>query len=74
MLGVYGGLDARVNATRDAATAALVAARAEHLILTFGEADHAFFNDTGQRFNVAAAEEAWHRVLDWFGAATTGKH
>ncbi|MEA2150309.1 MAG: carboxymethylenebutenolidase, partial [Solirubrobacteraceae bacterium] len=67
VLGVYGGLDTRVLATRDAAVAALQAARLEHRILTFAQADHAFFNDTGPRFNAPAAEEAWHRVLGWFG-------
>jgi carboxymethylenebutenolidase len=66
VLGIYGGLDARVNATRDAATAALEAARLPHQILTFTEADHAFFNDTGARFNPPAAAEAWRRTLDWF--------
>ena len=66
VLGVYGGLDARVNATRDAAQAALDAARLRHEILTFTEADHAFFNDTGARFNAQAAAEAWRRVLNWF--------
>jgi carboxymethylenebutenolidase len=66
VLGVYGGLDTRVNATRDAARAALEAARLEHEVLTFSEADHAFFNDTGARFNPKAAEEAWRRVVGWF--------
>jgi carboxymethylenebutenolidase len=66
VLGVYGGLDDRVNATRDAARAALEAAGLEHRMLTFTEANHAFFNDTGPRFNAPAAEEAWHRVLSWF--------
>jgi carboxymethylenebutenolidase len=69
VLGVYGGLDARVNATRDAAKAALVAARLEHQILTFTPADHAFFNDTGARFNAPASQEAWSRVLAWFAAS-----
>ncbi|MEA2222719.1 MAG: carboxymethylenebutenolidase [Solirubrobacteraceae bacterium] len=67
VLGIYGGLDARVNATRDAARAALEAAGLDHRIVTFAAADHAFFNDTGPRFNAPAAEEAWHRVLSWFG-------
>jgi carboxymethylenebutenolidase len=67
VLGVYGGLDTRVNATRDAARAALEAAKLEHEILTFAQADHAFFNDTGPRFNAPAAEEAWRRVVGWFG-------
>ena len=67
MLGVYGGLDDRVNATREAARAALEAARVDYEILTFTEAEHAFFNDTAARFNAQAAEEAWRRVNDWFG-------
>jgi carboxymethylenebutenolidase len=67
VLGVYGGLDDRVNATRDAARAALEAAGLDFRIVTFTQADHAFFNDTGPRFNAPAAEEAWHRVLSWFG-------
>jgi carboxymethylenebutenolidase len=66
VLGVYGGLDTRVNASQPAAKAALEAARLEHEILTFGEADHAFFNDTGARFNPHAAAEAWRRTLNWF--------
>lgn len=66
VLGVYAGLDARVNATREAARAALAKARLRHEILTFTEADHAFFNDTGARFEPAAAAEAHRRVIAWF--------
>jgi carboxymethylenebutenolidase len=68
VLGVYGGLDARVNATQPAAKAALDAARLKYELLTFTEADHAFFNDTGARFNPHAATEAWRRALNWFDA------
>ena len=68
VLGVYGGLDSRVNATRPAAKAALDAARRTYELLTFAEADHAFFNDTGARFNPHAATEAWRRALNWFDA------
>jgi carboxymethylenebutenolidase len=71
VLGVYGGLDTRVNATLPAAKAALEAAQLRYELLTFSEADHAFFNDTGARFNPHAATEAWHRVLTWFDAATS---
>lgn len=74
VLGVYGGLDTRVNASRPAANAALEAARLKHEILTFTEANHAFFNDTGTRFNAPAAAEAWRRVLDWFDDAGHGGH
>jgi carboxymethylenebutenolidase len=73
VLGVYGGLDTRVNATRPAAQAALEAARLEHELLTFTLADHAFFNDTGARFNPHAAAEAWRRTLNWFDDAGRGR-
>jgi carboxymethylenebutenolidase len=69
VLGVYGGLDSRVNATRPAAKAALEAARLKYELITFTEADHAFFNDTGPRFNPHAATEVWHRTLNWFDDA-----
>ena len=74
VLGVYGGLDARVNASRPAAQAALEAARLRHELLTFTEADHAFFNDTGARFNPHAAAEAWRRTLNWFDGVGRGRH
>ena len=66
VLGVYAGMDDRVNATRDDARAALEEAGLRYQILTFTQAGHAFFNDTGQRFNAPAAAEAYHRVLSWF--------
>jgi carboxymethylenebutenolidase len=66
VLGVYGLLDTRVNASIPAAKAALEDARLKHELLTFTLADHAFFNDTGARFNPHAATEAWRRVLNWF--------
>jgi carboxymethylenebutenolidase len=67
VLGVYGELDARVNATRDAAKAALERAGLVHEIVSYPGADHAFFNDTGPRYNAAAAAQAWTKVLEWFG-------
>jgi carboxymethylenebutenolidase len=66
VLGIYAGLDTRVNATRDAAAAALAAAGLVHEIVTFPGVNHAFFNDTGPRYDAAAATEAYARVLDWF--------
>jgi len=66
VLAIYGALDTRVNATRPLVEAALVKAGLPHKILVFEGADHAFFNDTGARFNAKAAAEAWVAVLDWF--------
>jgi carboxymethylenebutenolidase len=73
VLGIYAGLDARVNATRDAAREAVEDAGLEHEFVTFTEADHAFFNDTGARFNVAAMAESYHRVLGWFDRFVAGE-
>jgi carboxymethylenebutenolidase len=67
VLAVYGELDARVNATRDAAQAALERDGLTHEVRVFSGANHAFFNDTGPSFNAAAATEAFQAVLAWFG-------
>jgi carboxymethylenebutenolidase len=72
VLGVYGGLDTRVGATRLAAQAAIAAAGLEGRILIFTEADHAFFNDTGARFNAPAAAEAYRQTLRWSGRFVAG--
>jgi carboxymethylenebutenolidase len=71
VLGIYAELDDRVNASRDRAEAALRAAGLTYEIRTFRGADHAFFNDTGQRYNAQAAGEAWTALLDWFGRHLT---
>jgi carboxymethylenebutenolidase len=66
VLAIYAELDARVNASRDAAVAALEAAGLTHEVRTFPGVDHAFFNDTGPRYDAAAAAEAYDAVLTWF--------
>jgi carboxymethylenebutenolidase len=68
VLAIYAELDARVNATRDAAVAALVDAGLTHEVRTFPGVDHAFFNDTGPRYDAAAAADAYAAVLQWFDA------
>jgi carboxymethylenebutenolidase len=66
VLGIYAGLDTRVNDTRPAAQAAVEAAGLEHEFVTFPDVNHAFFNDTGARYDPTAAAAAYERVLDWF--------
>lgn len=66
VLAIYGALDTRVNATRADAEAALEEAGLTYRIATFEGADHAFFNDTGMRYNAEAADDAWGRVQEWF--------
>jgi carboxymethylenebutenolidase len=67
VLGIYAEQDERVNASREAATAALERAGLTHEIVTYPGANHAFFNDTGPRYNQGAATQAYAKVLDWLG-------
>jgi len=67
VLGVYAEQDARVNASRETAEAALTAAGLEHEIKTYPGVDHAFFNDTGGRYNAEQAAAAYTDVLAWLG-------
>jgi carboxymethylenebutenolidase len=66
VLGIYAELDDRVNASRERAEAALKAAGLTYQIRTFAGVDHAFFNDTGPRYNPEAAGQAYAALLDWF--------
>lgn len=68
VLAVYAGLDTRINQRRDAAKAALVKAGLKHEIVTYDGANHAFFNDTGQRYHPVAAAQAYQKLMDWFAA------
>lgn len=65
VLGFYGELDQRVNATEPVAKAALERAGLVHELVTEPGANHAFFNDTGDRYDPTAAADAWRRMTDW---------
>ena len=72
MLGIYGALDTRVAGSQAAAKAALDRAGLVNDLVVEPNADHAFFNDTGPRYNAAAAADAWRRLLDWFDRYLAG--
>src|SRR4029453_2138554 len=65
VLAFYGEQDQRVNASEPVARAALEKAGPVHQLCTEPNAHHAFFNDTGERYNATAADDAWRRVQDW---------
>jgi len=65
VLGIYAAQDQRVNATEPVARAALEKAGLVFELVTEPDANHAFFNDTGDRYNATAADDAWRRVQDW---------
>lgn len=68
VLGFYGELDQRVNASEPVARAALERAGMVHELVTEPGANHAFFNDTGDRYDAGAAADAWRRTMDWLSA------
>jgi carboxymethylenebutenolidase len=67
VLAIYAALDTRVTASQPTAKAALDRAKLVNDVIVEPDADHAFFNDTGPRYNPVAAADAWQRTLDWFG-------
>lgn len=68
VLAFYGETDgAQVNDGIEPARAALTAARLPHEVVISPGAGHAFFNETGARFNATAAADAHRRLMEWFG-------
>lgn len=67
VLAIYGELDSRITGTEPAIEAAMQAAGKTFEPVIYPGADHAFHNDTGQRYNPEAARAAWARTLAWFG-------
>ena len=66
VLAFYGSKDARVTGTKDAAQQALDKAGVVNQLVVEDGADHAFFNDTGERYDPTAAADAWQKTQDWF--------
>jgi carboxymethylenebutenolidase len=66
VLGFYGSEDARVTGTKDAAQQALDKAGLVSQLVVEDGANHAFFNDTGDRYDPTAAADAWQKTQDWF--------
>ena len=73
VLAIYGALDSRVTGSQAAAKTALDRAGLVNEIVVESNADHAFFNDAGPRYNAAAAADAWQRLLEWFGRYLSGQ-
>jgi carboxymethylenebutenolidase len=67
VLAFYGSLDTRVTSTEQAAKDALDRAGMVNELIVEQGADHAFFNDTGPRYNPTASADAWGKLTDWLG-------
>jgi carboxymethylenebutenolidase len=66
VLAFYGSEDARVTGTKDAAQQAVDKAGLVNQLVVEQGANHAFFNDTGDRYDPTAAADAWQKTQDWF--------
>ncbi len=62
----YAGNDERINQGIPAYEAALQKAQVEYKLYMYPGAEHAFFNDTSQRYNPEAARQAWERTISFF--------
>ena len=62
----YAGLDQRINAGIAAYEAALKANGKRFTIYMYPDVNHAFNNDTSNRYDKAAAELAWSRTIAFF--------
>jgi carboxymethylenebutenolidase len=62
----YGGLDERIDAGIPAYEAALKAANKRYTIYVYPNVNHAFNNDTGNRYDKPAADLAWSRTIAFF--------
>lgn len=67
VLGVYAELDDRITGAMPALRDALTATDVRHELKVYPGVDHAFHNDTGERYNETQATAAWNDTLDWFG-------
>jgi carboxymethylenebutenolidase len=66
VLALYGERDERINANIPAIEDAMKKNGKTFRKIVYSGADHAFHNDTGERYNAAAAKAGWDETLDWF--------
>lgn len=66
VFGVYAEQDERINAGKDALEKALQEAKITHQMKVYPGVNHAFHNDTGERYNEEQATQAWQDTLAWF--------
>lgn len=65
VLGVYAEEDERINAGIPELEAALQAAGTTYAINVYPGVNHAFHNDTSERYDETQATQAWNDMLEW---------
>jgi len=67
VLAIYAGRDQRINQNIPAIEAAMQKHSKNFRKILYPDVDHAFYNDSGARYNAVAAKAAWGEALAWFG-------
>lgn len=70
LLGLYGEADERITSRVPETEAAMKQAGKPFEFKIYAGAGHAFFNDTGERYDAQAAKDAWARTLAFLRAHT----
>jgi carboxymethylenebutenolidase len=65
VLGIYGETDTRITSVVPNVADTMKKLRKKYEYKIYPGAAHAFFNDTGQRYNAEAAKDAWATSLDF---------
>ncbi len=68
VLGLYGATDERITSKVPDVAAAMEAANKPYQYKIYQGAGHAFFNDTGERYDAGAAADAWPRAVAFLRA------
>ncbi|WP_457974626.1 dienelactone hydrolase family protein [Arthrobacter sp. D1-17] len=66
VFGVYAELDDRITGPLPELRDALAGTEVRHELKVYPGVDHAFHNDTGERYNETQATAAWNDTLAWF--------
>ena len=66
VFGVYAELDQRITSSKAPLEQALKAAGITYQMKVYPGVNHAFNNDTGQRYDETQATQAWQDTLAWF--------
>lgn len=66
VLAIYGANDTRITGGAAAIEEAMKKSNKTFEKIIYPNADHAFHNDTGTRYNAQAASDAWSKTLAWF--------
>jgi carboxymethylenebutenolidase len=66
VLGIYADRDQRITGGVPDIEAAMQASNKIYEKIIYPNTDHAFHNDTGQRYNPEAAQDAWAKTIAWF--------